>query len=332
MTDDILTLAQKYLERVKRSGADDIMSVCPFHRKSDGTTERTPSFAMSIRSGLWYCHSCHARGNLHSFLKNVGVPHAEIELRYKPLLDDATRHVPAKTNPLVPLEAVKEPLPESLLARFETCPTMLLEEGFPEDLLRRFDVGFDPIHNRITFPLRNARGQLIGISGRAVDGQHPRYKVYDWEYRDFELPERKTEKRAIVWNLHNVLIEGLFTKQQPDRFVVVVEGFKAVMRVAQAGISNVVGLLGSFLSEEQQGVLCRLGCPILLMLDSNDAGQAGQFDAGVRLNRDVPNLYVVHYNAPQPSDLQPAEIHTALLQAQRFQTWAVNVPLQQLRH
>lgn len=324
MTDNLLHVAQQHLRRVKRSGSEDIMAVCPFHRKSDGTEERSPSFAMNIYNGLWYCHSCHASGNLVSFLRNVGLSRAEIDLQYGFVLKDIEKYTPPAPTPLDIVESTEEPLEESFLGLFDQCPQMLLDEDYPMELLQKFDIGFDEKHMRVTFPLRDSSGRLVGISGRSVDGAIPRYKVYDREFTDFGLPRRKTEKRTLLWNFHNVRARLQFETDPSDRYIVVTEGFKAVMRVAQAGISNVVGILGSHLSREQQWLLERFSdCPIFLMLDSNDAGQRGQYDAAYRLHQTVTQVYVVQYDAPQPSELPLPAIRDALLEARPASLWLI---------
>lgn len=329
MSNPILDIAHDNLRRVKPTGNDDIMAICPFHSKAGGQDEKNPSFSMNIYSGLWYCHSCHCRGNLYTFLRDLGMPRGEIELRFRGALDEAQKYAPPKPDPLTPLEPVKgEPLEESFLGLFDFCPQQLIDEGFTQDILQKFDVGFDEKHMRITFPLRDLRGRLVGISGRSVNGAEPRYKVYDWEYQDFGLPVRKTEKRALLYNAHSILPQFAFEHDPGSRYVVVVEGFKACLRVAQAGIHNVVALLGSFMAEEQRWVLERLGCPVLLMLDNNDAGRRGQLDAGKRLVKSIPRLYVVDYSTPQPSDLHLQAIPDALLGAQPFLSWYLQQSLQ----
>lgn len=324
----IREIADSYLRRVRPTGNQDVMAICPFHSKTDGTEERHPSFAMNVYSGLWYCHSCHARGNLYTFLRDIGMPPAEIQFRYQGLIEEAEKHSPPRPDPLNPIEPTKEPLEESFLGLFDLCPNKLVEEGYSPELLRRFDVGFDVKHNRITFPLRDRRGRLVGISGRSVlDNARPRYKVYDKEYLAFGLPERATDKRAILWNVHNVYTQFDFEPDPGQKFVVVCEGFKAVMRIAQSGVP-VVGLLGSYLSFEQELLLGQMGCPILLMLDNNQAGRLGQRDAGNRLVKRTPRVWVVDYDGDQPSDLDPSLIPGALLRAQPFATWTIHNPIQ----
>jgi DNA primase len=324
MSDSILQIAQQHLRKVKKTGNQDVMAVCPFHRKMDGTEEKNPSFSMNVYSGLWYCHSCHARGNLFSFLRSVGLPRGEIELLYKDVLEQAEKYSPPKYDPLNVTEPTTELLPESFLGLFDQCPTQLLNEGYPEELLRKFDIGFDAVHRRTTFPLRDWRGRLVGISGRATEEhQVPRYKVYDWEYKDFGLPERATQKRALLWNVHAVIPQLVLGADRTTRYVVVSEGFKSTLRITQAGISNVVGLLGSYMSKEQQQLLENMGCAVILMFDNNPAGQDGQKDAGLRLTGKVHQLYVATYDGDQPSELHPPAITDAVVRARTFQSWFV---------
>ena len=321
MNGEILQIAKEHLHKVKRSGNEEVMAICPFHRKADGSEEHTGSFAMNIHSGLWYCHACHLRGNLYTFLRDVGISRADIDFRYKGALEEAEHYAPARPDPLAVVEATTEALDESFLGMFDFCPVDLLNDGYPEELLRRFDVGFDEKHMRITFPLRDKKGRLIGISGRTIINAQPRYKVYDYEYKDFGLPERKTEKRVLLWNIHKIAIQLAFERDIESQYVVVTEGFKGAMRVAQAGIANTTALMGSYLSSEQQWMLERLGCPVLLMFDNDQAGQSGLLDAAKRLSKTMSRVYIVEYNAPQPSDLQQAAIIDALLGAKQANSW-----------
>lgn len=317
----VLDAVRQHLRKVKSSGSENVMAICPFHRGSDGREESGPSFAMNTSSGLWFCHSCHSRGNLYMFLRNVGMSHAVIKGTYQQALDEAERHIPVTPDPLNPVAPTKEPLDDSLLGLFDYYPQLMADEGFPPELCRRFGVGFDERHLRVTFPLRNNAGVLVGISGRTIANAKPRYKVYDKEYLAFGLAPRETQKRSLLWNAHEVLEQLAHEKDAGKRFAVVVEGFKAAMRVAQAGISTVVALLGSHLSNEQQWVLERMEVPIYLMPDNDHPGRVGCMDAAERLIKGVCGLHFVEYDAPQPSDLSPEEVVTAITTAKPFTVW-----------
>jgi DNA primase len=317
---EVLDIARRYLKKVKSSGNENAMAICPFHRKLDGSEEHGPSFAINVNSGLWFCHSCHASGNFYTFLRNIGLTHANIIAGYQRILDEVAKYIPDPGNPLNPVAPTSEPLPEGILGLFNYYPQLMADEGFSPEVCQAFSVGFDELHQRVTFPLRDLEGRLVGISGRNLTGATPRYKVYDKEYKDFGLAERKTEKRAIIWHARECK-EALDKTPFNDRFIVVVEGFKAAMRVAQAGVSTVVALLGSALSKEQRWWLVKHEVPIYLMLDNNEAGLNGTLKAAEALLGRAGGVRFVEYAAPQPSDLTPEEVADAVTTAVTFGVW-----------
>lgn len=325
VTDDIMGVAQQYLSNIRRSGSENIMAICPFHRRSDGSEEQHPSFAMSLTNGLYFCHSCEERGNLYTFLKHMGVPRTLVNERFGLVLDAAKKRLPPKPNPLDPKVISLNPLPEGLLGAFDYCPNALLDAGFTESTLRAFDVGFDMQHYRITFPLRDLKGQLIGISGRTVIDAWPRYKVYTEEYPVWGLPARpELEKRAILWNSHAVYPSCYFGQLS---YVVIVEGFKACMWLWQAGIMNVVALLGTYLSWEHRWMLERMGAQVYLFLDNNEPGRIGTYEAGKKLCKSLP-VRVMRYptrlrgvEEAQPDSLSIEELREASTTSIDYYNW-----------
>lgn len=204
-------------------------------------------------------------------------------------------------------------LPEMLLGMFDYCPTSLLEEGFTPEVLRQFDIGFDRERRRITFPLRDHLGNLVGISGRAVaDGQYPRYKIYTREfdeiYRNYTF-----HKGRMVWGLNRFYQASLDRIVEP---VVVCEGFKAAMWVAQAGHPYVVALLGTYASAEQRALLLRTTSRIVLFLDNDRAGRdATPVMADLLCGADV---LVANYGTDEPvspDDLSGEQLTAAITTA-----------------
>jgi DNA primase len=324
MNTEVLNIAKQYLKKVKPSGGENVMAICPFHRKPDGSEETGPSFAMNVYNGLWFCHSCHAKGNFYAFLLLIGNTHGTIQQRYKYVLEEVGRHKPAPPYPMNPVEPTDaEPLHEGFLGLFNYYPQLMADEGFSQATCQKFGVGYDQLHQRITFPLRDLQGRLIGISGRTVINEEPRFKVYDTEYLDFGLPARKTEKRAIIWHGFETkkLLGPCTIESRPRRRAIVVEGFKAAMRVAEAGISTVVALLGSHMSDEQRWFLENLDADIYLMPDNDAPGGDGCLKSALRSIRHIPCLYLVEYEAPQPSDLFPEEVVAAVNTAKPFALW-----------
>jgi DNA primase len=320
MADEVSALAEKYLGRLKHAGNSNVMAICPFHRKADGSLERHPSFAMNTRTGLWICHSCKEHGNLSQFLRLMNVSYTVVERYYRPLLDTLAKARPQPPDPLKPKVLTNRPLEEDLLGLFDKCPTALLKEGFEESTLRAFDIGFDDLHMRITFPLRDLNGVLVGVSGRAVlDEDLPRYKIYDTEYESWGLPRRNTDKAPLIWGVHNIYPHAIHNNIE---FMVLVEGFKACMWLAQAGIKDTCALIGSYLSNEQKWLLEHMGVPLILMLDNDEAGVKGRDYAAQILAKSL-SVRIAEYEGNQPSDVPPEQVRQAISQAKDYYLWDI---------
>jgi DNA primase len=318
----VIDIAHHFLTGIKRSGPENIMAICPFHVKADGSPETVPSFAISLTTGLWMCHACHEKGNLRTLLRAIGVPARTIDTFYKPLIEaveaQAGKQYKKQKN-RVYNDCSNQVLDESILGLFEFCPTALLEEGFSEETIKHFDVGFDQKNARITFPLRDILGRLVGISGRTVQDDPAKYKVYSYaEYTAWGINPITTDKSLLLWNIDKVYPEVIFCNPPPS--IIVVEGFKACMWLWQAGLKNVVALMGSFLSPYQEAILDRIGGEIYLFLDTNMAGQKGTMQAGLRLCKKHP-VKVVQYSEPQPTDISPDQLKETVSRAVDFIAW-----------
>lgn len=320
MRQEVRALAEKFLTGIKPSGENDLLAKCPIHRKPDGSMERTPSFRLSTAKGVWKCFSCGEKGNLYQLLRVLG----ENPIKYEKLLGSIRYEAAPVKNALKPdvIEKPIEPVPERILGLFDMCPATLVDDDlFLEETLRYFDVGFDEVHQRITFPLRDLTGTLVGFSGRAVVECSQRYKVYTKEYADFGMEPRSTiEKSRILWNAHRIYPEACFGPLATP--LVVVEGFKACMRVYEAGWENVVALLGSSISYDQTWILNRIGAPVILMLDQNKAGVGATHAVGRSLINSLNVRVAGHYDGDQPSDLNSLQVQQSIQQALPFTTWS----------
>lgn len=323
VTSEILELANTFLRGMKKSGSENIMSLCPFH------DDHSASFAMNITTGLYFCHSCHAKGNIFTFLRDLGVPRAMIDQKYKVLIESVRRACPAPPDGKRPGIFDIKGIPDSFLGLLDYTHPSMLDAGFTEDTLRYFEVGWDNWHGRITYPVRDIKGELVAISGRTVHADvKPRYKLYDREYEAWGLPARwGWDRRMVLYNAHQV-IPPMITHNPPDTTVILVEGFKAAMWMWQAGLKNVTALLGSYLSWEQAWQFQWLNGMTYLFLDNNYAGRRGTIEAGHALLREMCGVKVIEYpdrllddDKAQPDSLTPDEILEQFADAQPFYTW-----------
>lgn len=314
------SLAEQYLKWWKpTSDGKNINGACPFHHE---TTEG--AFYMSTETGLWICHGCQARGSLPMFLKEVGAP-ARIR---SVVMDQVGKELLRREKPKIASRDQFKghmALHEGLLGIFDFCPTALTEAGFSKAILKEYEVGFDKEAMRITFPIRNHLGVLMGIAGRTVTGEKPRYKIYKEtdlirfsdSYKGYDI-----QKKNFLWNFHNVYPEAFHGELSK---VYVVEGFKAALWLIQHGFQSTVALMGSYLSEMQRALLQRLAADIYIMLDNTDSARKGVWDAGKRL-REGNRVLVCEYpdrcwGGDQPDNLTAAELEAVINEAVSFNTW-----------
>ena len=154
----------------------------------------------------------------------------------------------------------------------------------------------------------------MGISGRSVTGDYPRYKIYKDEFREI-VSNYELKKGRILWGLDRFYFSRMQAQSKVDKPVIVCEGFKAAMWVAQNGYPDVVALLGVHCSDEQQILLSRICNEVILFLDNDEAGRKAMWSIARRLSRSL-TTYLVQYpkraGASAPDELTPKELKSTI--------------------
>src|SRR5690606_34454341 len=113
---------------------------------------------------------------------------------------------------------------------------------------------YDRFRDRIMFPIRNPRGQVIGFGGRVLDRGEPKY---------LNSPETPVfSKGGEPYGLY----EGREAIRR-ENCVVVVEGYVGVVVLAQHGVGNVVATLGTATTPEHVRKLLRLVDRVVFAFD-----------------------------------------------------------------
>jgi DNA primase len=317
---DIVEIVSEFVP-LKRSGGT-WRGPCPFHQG------KNPNFSVSPSHGSYHCFVCHESGDVFTFLrKRLGLdwPAAVKYVGEKVGIEvvDAPRRAQAP-DPNAPSH-------EALAAAAEWFQTQLRDEqggqaareylasrdldphawhrfglGFaPRDgqALRRYlrSLGYDDerqleagllvvregeteprsrFRGRIMFPILDEIGRHVGFGGRAMGDDQPKY---------LNSPESPVfQKRRTLYGLH--------TAKQAMRRVsraIVVEGYLDAIRLALAGLEEVVAPLGTALTEEQAQLLTRYSTSVFLLYDSDEAGQKATFRSGLELLRAKAAVHVV---------------------------------------
>lgn len=306
---------------LKKTGRN-FTSRCPFH------TEKSASFTVSPERQIWHCFgACATGGDIFSFVmkwENIEFPEAIEELAklagvkltnrfegndewdkkdrllqinhlaaeyYHYLL--TTHKLGQTARDYLENRKISEKIRTTFMLGYSpsgwgNLHTFLAKKGFTSEeieaaglAIRGKNGWYDRFRGRLMFPLKNHRGQTVGFSGRVLD---PTVK----EAKYINSPETILyHKGSMVFGL-DVTHENI----RREGFVILCEGEFDVMSSYQAGISNIVAIKGTALSEDQLRLLKRFTSEVRLALDMDLAGDAAarrsiemadQFDLTVRV-------------------------------------------------
>lgn len=328
-------IAQQHLKRV-RIKDEFISAACPFHKEG---RESRPSFWVNRQIGNWGCFTCGEHGGgLKWLLKRLGISTAHIEAQLEEAEKEAKKNIEiekARARKKARKPFVGEHiLPDPLLGVFDFMPLDLVEAGFDKEVLREHEIGYDRRNNRITFPIRDLFGNLIGISGRAtMIGEEPKYLVYSGrrviEGKELlgELgewyPEYTNEGvRDHLWRMEKCY-ERLMANEGGQEQLIIVEGYKACLWLVQHGWINTVALMGARMSPGQERIIRSLGVETFVFLDNNRPGREGSARVCQRLAVSTFPVYEVRYpkdcnETDQPDDLIVEELEAALGNSRRI--------------
>ncbi len=119
---------------------------------------------------------------------------------------------------------------------------------------------YDRFRDRIMFPIRNSKGQVIGFGGRVIDKGEPKY---------LNSPETPLFQKGSE-------LYGLFEARQAIRdkgYVLVTEGYMDVVALAQFGFAQAVATLGTACTPVHVQKLLRQTEHVIFSFDGDAAGR-----------------------------------------------------------
>ena len=119
---------------------------------------------------------------------------------------------------------------------------------------------YDRFRDRIMFPIRNTKGQVIAFGGRVLDGGEPKY---------LNSPETPLFQKGSE-------LYGLFEARQAIReagYVLVAEGYMDVVALAQLGFPQAVATLGTACTPTHVQKLLRQTDHVVFSFDGDSAGR-----------------------------------------------------------
>ncbi|MBI4716789.1 MAG: DNA primase [Planctomycetes bacterium] len=278
------------------------VGLCPFH------AEKTPSFTVNPDLGLFKCFGCGKGGDIFNFVQfRENVPFMEamhlladragVELASAPSADPAapTRHDLARVNTWAARhfsgllaestggEAARRyvagrGISPAAAERFGLGLAVAGGSGLREaagragfapallvaaDLLRQDEQGraYETFRNRLMFPIRDVTGRVLGFGGRTLGDDPAKY-----------LNTRQTALFDKGRGLYGIDLARQAIGERER--AVVVEGYTDCMAAHQAGFVETVATLGTALTEAHVDLLRRYAEEIIVLFDSDRAGEA----------------------------------------------------------
>ena len=311
---DIVDIIGERIPLVARG--KNFFGVCPFHDDSN------PSMCVSREKQIYTCFSCHATGNVFTFLMNYEHMEFRDVLHYlgeKVGVDVSSVQVKKKSNKFDKLYdaynfSVKYFQNNLSSSVGKIAKSYLSSRGITEDIIKEFEIGLsletrndltklltskgyelgdlnriglssddhDIYNDRIMFPLYDVSGKVVGFSGR----------IYKDNGQNKYLNTKETDifkKGEMLYHYHIAREECRLKK-----CVIVMEGFMDVIRASTIGIKNTVALMGTALTKEQIGLLKRLSNNIILCLDGDGPGVKAATSIGEELLNQGIEVKVVY--------------------------------------
>lgn len=130
-------------------------------------------------------------------------------------------------------------------------------DGVSYDVQQEFEIGFDLQTERVTIPIRDDIGNLVGVKGRLWSG-------LESESRPKYMYLERCAKSQILYGLHKALP---YIKQKGS--VIVCESEKGVLQLWSQGYMNSVSLGGHSFSKTQLEKITRLDVSVIIAFDED---------------------------------------------------------------
>lgn len=274
---DIVEYISQYVDLEERNG--EYWGLSPF------TDEKTPSFSVNKEKQNFFCFSSGIGGSVLTFIrKYFGVTlwrAVEILKQYAGFSGtlictkrlDAVKVSKRYKRNKKEIKKIEKP-PLNCMEKFivDYNKTQIWEdEGISRESLRKYEVKYDPLTNRIVYPIKDINGKIVNVGARTLNQRYKELGIRKYSYL------YKWGTIDILYGLNESL---LYAKESKE--LIIFEGAKSVMKCDTWGIKNCCALLTSHLGTNQIGIL-------LKVCVENNIKVIFALDKGVRINQD-PNI------------------------------------------
>lgn len=286
---DVVTIVEKYVP-LKKSGVN-FLGICPFH------DDRHPSMSVNSAKGIFHCFSCGMGGNAIKFIQEyekISYPQAIEKLAdmvgFSLEYDENGKKEFTDPKILESLNAYYQ----SLLYSQRDAVKYLYDRGLDDRIIQDFGLGFAPasdntirflenenipkdealkcgaikenerglyasFFDRITFPIFNDWGKIVGFGGRTISNHPAKY---------VNSPQSYVFNKSKIFYAFDKAKKTAYDKKE----LIITEGYMDVIMLHKAGFNNAVAVLGTALTNEHIPLLKRGEFRVILCFDGDSAG------------------------------------------------------------
>ena len=284
---------------LKKAG-QNYQACCPFH------SEKTPSFTVSPTKQFYHCFGCGAHGTALGFLmeyEHMSFPDAVGALAQDVGLPVPESGEPDRPKPPPALWDALEQAAQFYKRQLKQAPhaiDYLKQRGLTGAIAARYGIGYAPdawsplkqvfadytadalaasglvvdgdnrrydrFRDRIMFPIKNAKGRIVGFGGRVLGQGEPKY---------LNSPETPLFHKGSE-------LYGLFEARAAIKAAgraIVVEGYMDVVALAQHGVEFAVAALGTATTPIHVRTLLRHTDRLIYAFDGDKAGRKAAWRA-----------------------------------------------------
>lgn len=268
------------LEKVQRNGSE-VKAECPFKDLHESQTDVNPSLTVNLSKGVYYCNTCHSKGN--------------VQTMYKALYDKTTAQAWYDLG-----DGLKIPRPDSARPTRPAIETGLVSQyhnalmnltgpirqmlrerrGLNDDTLRRFQLGWDG--ERITIPIYDEYNTLVNFRRYKWNSDNDQWKVLN--YTD-ELNNTYGEVR--IFGIDRLIDDSV-------DYLVWSEGEMDEIISEQHGFPTACATSGAGTWKPAWGKLFRNKKRVYLCNDNDEAGRRANKKLCEKLYR-IVDVYIVNW-------------------------------------
>lgn len=305
-------LANYFEEQQVVTSYNHIKFCCPSHK------EKTPSFVYNIEKKFYKCFGCGETGDVIDYtkikLRTGFMDSVKFLLKFMGVKEEnfgitRSQSYKKQLRALSSLDKKKEndfdKVSEKDVSTMMEMRGSFWSDKYAKDTLDTFQVGFDPVENRVGLPIRDDKNTLCGYTGRTVYSDFKEKGIVKWKHY------AKSNISENFFNIYN----GIAESKLKNNAIIIVEGPKDAMWLWQNGFKNTIACLTNKITSVQKGLLLKNFMDVYLFLDGDSGGEVGK-SAIYKEIQGYFNIFEVKIqDGKDPDDLSKEEIGAALKNA-----------------